>query len=131
MLRWTSDLNRLYRSTPALHVLDFDPRGFQWIDCSDALQSTISWLRLGPAGASDSVLVVCNLTSVPRLDFRIGVPVAGFWQELLNSDAEVYGGSGVGNFGGAATTGQPWHGQPDSVSISLPPLACVFFRSPR
>ncbi|HVB39679.1 MAG TPA: 1,4-alpha-glucan branching protein GlgB [Terriglobales bacterium] len=131
MLRWTSDLNRLYRSTPALYVLDFDPRGFQWIDCSDALQSTISWLRLGPSGASDSVLVVCNLTPVPRLDFRVGVPVAGFWQELLNSDAEVYGGSGVGNFGGVATTGQPWHGQPDSVSISLPPLACVFFRSPR
>ncbi len=127
VLRWIADLNAAYRACPALHQLDFDPRGFHWVDCNDALQSTASWLRL--AAGEDRVLVVCNFTPIPRLAYQVGVPRGGFWRELLNSDAAEYGGSGVGNLGGAWSTGQPWHGQSDSLRIQLPPLSCLFFRS--
>ncbi|MGH9487759.1 MAG: 1,4-alpha-glucan branching protein GlgB [Terriglobales bacterium] len=125
--RWVADLNRAYREQAALHDLDFDGRGFAWVDCNDALQSTLSWLRFG--AGEEAVLVVCNFTPVPRLDYRVGVPRSGLWREILNSDAGVYAGSGIGNLGGAWTTGEPHHGLPDSLRLQLPPLACVFFRS--
>ena len=125
MLRWISDLNRLYRERPALHRHDFDPQGFEWVDCNDAQQSTLTWLRND--GQGDRVLIACNFTPVPRLGYQVGVPSAGFWRELLNSDAKIYGGSGRGNLGGVQTSGIPWHGQPDSITIQLPPLACVMF----
>ena len=127
VLRWIADLNQVYRSTPALHQRDFDPDGFRWVDCNDAAQSTLSWLRF--ASGRGIVLVVCNFTPVPRYDFEVGVPRSGAWHELLNSDATPYGGSGVGNLGGAMATGTPHHGLPDSLRINLPPLGCVFFGS--
>ena len=125
VLRWIADLNRAYRELPALHQREFDPEGFRWVDCNDSLQSTLSWLRLAPN--RDAVLVVCNFTPLPRRDYLVGVPCAGYWSEVLNSDAALYGGSGIGNLGGAHSTGRPWHGQPDSLRIHLPPLACLFF----
>ncbi|MGH9483128.1 MAG: alpha amylase C-terminal domain-containing protein, partial [Terriglobales bacterium] len=128
VMRWVADLNHAYRATPALHQRDFAAHGLRWVDCNDALQSTLSWLREGESG--DQVLIVCNFTPVPRLGYRVGAPRSGCWREILNSDALEYGGSGVGNLGGVPSTGQPWHGQPDSLVIALPPLGCVFFRSP-
>jgi 1,4-alpha-glucan branching enzyme len=134
--RWLADLNRLYRDNPAMHELDFDSAGFRWIDCSDADQSVLSFLRLpravdGDPGAERAVLVVCNFTPVPRHDYRVGVPWGGSWREVLNSDAEVYGGSGVGNQGQADAVPMTYHDQPFSLSLSLPPLAVVFFEHAR
>ncbi|GIW53728.1 MAG: hypothetical protein KatS3mg082_0132 [Nitrospiraceae bacterium] len=83
----------------ALHERDFDPAGFEWIDCHDADASVISLLRRGTSG-DELILVVCNFTPVPRVNYRIGAPRGGFWKELLNSDAREYGGSGMGNLGG-------------------------------
>lgn len=125
--RWVSDLNRTYRSVASLHKSDFEPGGFRWVDCNDALQSTLTWLRL--CQDAPAVLVACNFTPVPRRDFQVGVPRGGYWRELLNSDATIYGGGGIGNFGGVHATGLSWHGQADSVRIQLPPLACVFFQA--
>jgi len=134
--RWVADLNRLYRDNPAMHELDFDSAGFRWIDCSDADQSVLSFLRLprtadGDAGAEHAVLVVCNFTPVPRHNYRVGVPWGGSWREVLNSDAEVYGGSGVGNQGEAEAVPMTYHDQPFSLSLALPPLAVVFFECAR
>src|SRR5208283_1574554 len=96
--RWVEQLNRVYREFPALHDLDNDPAGFEWIDCNDNETSTISLLRKGKS-SRDKIVVVCNFTPVPRLGYRLGVPSEGFWRELLNSDATEYGGSGMGNLG--------------------------------
>ncbi|GAB4126869.1 MAG: hypothetical protein Kow001_22400 [Acidobacteriota bacterium] len=125
--RWVGDLNRIYRHEAALHENDFDPAGFEWIDCSDSDQSVISLLRKG--GQGDLVLVVCNFTPVPRFDYRVGVPRGGYWQEVLNSDAPEYGGSGLGNWGGCQAEGQPCHGRPYSLRLTLPPLSAVYFKS--
>ncbi len=125
--RWTQDLNRLYRSDPALHQLDFDPAGFAWVDFSDADNSVISFLRKGRQ-SGDEVLVVCNFTPVPRHNYRVGVPAGGFWKELLNSDSPEYGGSGQGNFGGKEATPVPAHGNYHSLSLTLPPLGIVLFK---
>ncbi|HXR96488.1 MAG TPA: 1,4-alpha-glucan branching protein GlgB [Terriglobales bacterium] len=119
LLQWVRDLNTAYRNTPALHQLDFESRGFQWVDCNDTEQSTLSWLRWGSEG--DCVLIVCNFTPVGRLDFQLGVPRAGHWREILNSDAVDYCGSGQGNLGGV------WSDD-GAITINLPPLGCVFFR---
>ena len=100
--RWVRDLNAAYRAEPALYELDCQPEGFAWIDCSDAVQSTLVYLRRGRA-PGDVVVVACNFTPVPRHGFRVGVPAAGWWHELLNSDAEPYGGSGQGNLGGVSS----------------------------
>jgi len=127
--RWVEDLNQLYRKEPALHVYDCDPAGFEWIDCSDTEQSAISLLRKGP-GPQDAVLVVCNFTPVPRPNYRVGVPFGGFWRELLNSDAKEYGGSGHGNLGGLEAAPFASHGRPHALTLMLPPLAVVFFKSP-
>ena len=125
---WLEDLNRLYRGEPALHASDFDPEGFRWIDANDALQSTLCFLRQSP---SDGSVIVCafNFTPVPRHNYRIGVPRGGFWQEVLNSDAPRYGGSGQGNFGGLEAAPISWHGRPHALNVTLPPLSAVFFKS--
>ncbi len=123
--RWMADLNRFYRSEPALYEQDCSPAGFEWIDCEDAEQSVVSLMRLGRA--SDTiVLAICNFTPVPRYDYRLGVPRDGRWREVLNSDALVYWGSGMGNFGGVTTDPLPFHGRPYSLSLTLPPLGIVF-----
>jgi 1,4-alpha-glucan branching enzyme len=127
LLRWVADLNALYRKKTALHQLDCDPAGFDWIDCNDVENSVFSILRLGRR-EGDMMLAVCNFTPVPRHNYRVGVPVDGFWQELLNSDAADYGGSGVGNYGGVAAEPIPCHDRPFSIELSLPPLSVVFFQ---
>ena len=125
--QWVGDLNRTYAREPALHELDVEPAGMEWIDASDAQQSTLAFIR--HARSSDAmVLVVCNFTPVPRHGFRVGVPQAGAWHEILNSDAEVYAGSGQGNLGGVVATQVAMHGRPWSLSLTLPPLGVVFFK---
>jgi len=91
--------HRLYRSEPALHLLDTNSAGFEWVDCNDNLTSTISLLRKSET-PKDTILVVCNFTPITRVAYRVGVPEGGYWRELLNSDAHAYGGTGVGNLGG-------------------------------
>ena len=125
--RFVRDLNTLYRGEAALHQFDGDGAGFEWVDCNDAAQSVLSFLRKGPAEA-DVVLVVCNFTPVPRRDYRVGVPFAGRWGERLNSDARLYGGSGQGNLGEVVTAPVPWHGRPASLDITLPPLSLVILK---
>jgi 1,4-alpha-glucan branching enzyme len=121
--RLTRDLNRLYADLPALHELDFFHEGFSWVDCHDADQSIISWLRLARDGSF--VVVVLNLTPVPRQGYRIGVPEAGEYRELLNSDSHHYGGSDLGNAGNLQATAEPWMGRPASLVMTVPPLAGV------
>ncbi len=126
--RWVQDLNRLYRSEPALHEMDCDPAGFEWIDCDDADSSTVTLIRKGKS-SSTIILVVCNFTPVPRYSYRLGSPRSGFWQEILNSDAGEYGGSNMGNLGGVETVPVPLHGRPYSLTITLPPLSVSFFKN--
>ena len=119
-------MNRFYRREPALHELDCEPRGFEWIDCGDTESSVVSLMRQGKSSPA-IVLAVCNFTPVPRQNYRIGAPRGGFWRETLNSDADIYGGSGMGNAGGADADSTPQHGRPFSLSLTLPPLSVVFF----
>jgi 1,4-alpha-glucan branching enzyme len=128
--RWVRDLNTLYRGEPALHQLDCDRAGFKWVDCCDGESSTVSLLRLGK-DAEDVVLFVFNFTPVPRHEYHVGVPCGGDWDEVLNSDAHLYGGSGQGNFGGVAASEEPCHGRPYRLTITLPPLGLVAFRRRR
>ncbi|MHB8916327.1 MAG: 1,4-alpha-glucan branching protein GlgB [Thiobacillus sp.] len=125
--RLLSDLNRLYRSEAALHAFDFDPRGFRWIDCHDADQSVLSFLRQGQS-AADQVIVLLNFTPVPRTGYRVGVPSAQLWREVLNTDSTFYGGSNVGNAGALLPQPTPWMGFEQSFELTLPPLAAVFFK---
>jgi len=118
------DLNRLYRATPALHVYDTEPRGFDWVDTSDNEASVISFLRWGKEGDAPA-LVVCNFTPVPRENYRVGVPIGGRWIERLNTDSETYGGSGKGNLAGVKADKEPCHGRPFSLDLTLPPLATI------
>jgi 1,4-alpha-glucan branching enzyme len=127
---WVGDLNHFYRNEPCLYELDCEPSGFEWIDCTDAYQSTVSFLRKGKT-TEDLVLAVYNFTPVPRHEYRVGVPRPGFWKEALGSDSEHYGGSGQGNFGGVEASDVPSHGRPYSLSLTLPPLAAVFFTNKR
>lgn len=119
------DLNHYYRHTPALHQLDFVSEGFHWIDCQDADHSVISYVRRATDGSF--VLVVLNFTPVPRIGYRIGVPAAGTYHELFNSDSTYYGGSNVGNLGNIISARIPWMGFANSMTITLPPLAGVIF----
>jgi 1,4-alpha-glucan branching enzyme len=121
-------LNRFYRAEPALHELDCDPSGFEWIDCNDAEGSTVSLMRKGRS-TDAIVLIACNFTPVPRTHYRVGAPRGGFWREVLNSDAVEYNGSGMGNSGGVEASHEGLHGRPFSLTITLPPLAAVFFKS--
>jgi 1,4-alpha-glucan branching enzyme len=122
--RLVSELNRLYRSQEALYRYEFEQRGFEWVDCHDREQSVLSFLRRGEGAP---LLVVFNLTPVPRHDYRIGVPQGGRWRELFNSDASLFGGSGLGNLGGVDAEAHPWMGREYSVSLLLPPLAALVF----
>jgi 1,4-alpha-glucan branching enzyme len=125
--RWLRDLNTAYRAEPALHARDCESSGFEWIDCHDAAQSTLAFLRRG--GEPEQIaLVVCNFTPLPRAHFRVGVPSGGWWREILNGDAALYGGSDVGNLGGVRAKRIPHHGRSHSIEITLPPLALVAFK---
>ncbi len=124
--RLISDLNRLYRTEPALHELDCDPRGFEWVDANDADSSVYSFLRKSRAG--EHILIVLNATPVVREDYRIGVPFGGWWRELLNSDSEYYWGSGQGNAGGVMAEAVPSHGREFSLRLRLPPLGALFLK---
>jgi 1,4-alpha-glucan branching enzyme len=126
--RWVKDLNHLYQTEPALYELDFRKEGFEWVDFRDWEGSIISFLRKGKS-TDDILLVICNFTPVPRHNYRIGVPRGGFWREVLNSDAKIYGGSGHGNFGGVEATPVPSHGKYHSLSLTLPPLGVLFLKS--
>jgi 1,4-alpha-glucan branching enzyme len=121
------DLNHLYASEPALHQLDCDPAGFEWIDAGDWEQSVLTYLRKDNLG--NQVLVACNFTPVVRHNYRVGVPADGFWREFFNSDSAYYGGSGQGNLGGVNATPVAYHGRPWSLVLTLPPLAAVFLKA--
>ena len=128
---YVRDLNHLYTTEAALHEVDFSWEGFQWIDLHDVDQSALSFLRRAKAAdtaAAEAVVVAANFTPVPREGYRVGVPAPGFYRELLNSDAEAYGGSNMGNKGGLPADEIPWQGQPNSILITLPPLAVVYFK---
>ena len=126
--RWLTALNEAYRNEPALHALDCDPHGFEWIDTHDSDRSVISFLRKGPEGR-ELIAVVCNFTPRPRYNYRIGVPRGGVWRELLNSDASEHGGSGHGNLGGVEAAPVPYHGRMHSLNLTLSPLGAVFLKS--
>ncbi|MDQ7004172.1 MAG: 1,4-alpha-glucan branching protein GlgB [Ghiorsea sp.] len=120
------DMNHLYKDEPALHEVDFDEAGFQWIDCNDAEQSVLSFKRKDKQG--NAVIVVLNLTPVPRENYRLGVPQAGLYKEIMNTDAEAYGGSNLGNSGSIEADNQAWMNQQHSIVITLPPLSCVMLK---
>ncbi|MGY1687077.1 1,4-alpha-glucan branching protein GlgB [Geodermatophilus sp. SYSU D00867] len=152
VLQLVTDLNARYRETEALWSLDVDPAGFQWIDANDASGNVITFLRYGrpkvadvptPTEAAESgtdaavvegggqtpgqvLAVVCNFSGAPHHGYRIGLPRGGRWREVLNTDAEGYGGSGVGNYGGVDAVEEPWHGQPFSATVSAPPLGTLW-----
>ncbi len=123
------DLNGLYASLPALHERDHESEGFCWLELYDADQSVLAFLRRG-ARPTDALVCAFNFTPVPRYGYRIGVPFPGRYTEILNTDAEIYGGSNVGNLGGVDSEPRPWGGQPHSVAIALPPLGAVFLQPP-
>jgi 1,4-alpha-glucan branching enzyme len=118
------DLNRLYRELPALHQLDCEPQGFDWIDCNDLEQSVFVWRRLG-RNPGEEVVVVANFTPIIRYGYRIGLSREGAWTERLNTDALEYGGSGVGNLAQVRAQSTPWQGRPCSAALTLPPLAAL------
>ncbi|MGB9698147.1 MAG: 1,4-alpha-glucan branching protein GlgB [Thermodesulfobacteriota bacterium] len=125
--QWVQDLNLFYRGEPALHELDFDPLGFEWIDCNDSDHSVLSYLRKGSA-PQEIILAVANFTPIPRFNYRVGAPRGGFWQEMLNSDAREYGGSGLGNWGGVTAEPFSHHGRPYRLNLTLPPLSIIIFK---
>jgi 1,4-alpha-glucan branching enzyme len=125
--RWMEDLNRVYREEPALYEVDFHYSGFEWIDFQDEASSVISFERRAHEGRS-TVIVVCNFTPVPRIGYRIGVSEPGHYVELLNSDAQIYGGSNMGNGGDIWSQAVPYHGREHSLSLILPPLGALFLK---
>jgi 1,4-alpha-glucan branching enzyme len=120
------DLNQLHREKPALHARDCEPEGFQWIVADDHLHSVFAWVRWGGPGTKP-IAVVSNFTPEQRRNYRIGLPYRGSWKEILNTDAPIYGGSGIGNLGSVTAFGHPSHGFPASAEITVPPLATVYF----
>ena len=127
--RWVEDLNRFYGDHPALYQLDFDSAGFEWLQAQDAENSVLLFLRRARDGRL--LLVALNFTPVPRSNYLVGVPIAGRWRECLNSDAQLYGGSGMGNGGGAATVPVAAHGQFQALNLQLPPLGMLVFEPER
>jgi 1,4-alpha-glucan branching enzyme len=125
--RWVQDLNRFYRREPALYELDFQPEGFEWIDSSDWEKSILSFLRKDRT-SKDPILVVCNFTPVVYSNYKIGVPATGVWEEVLNSDAKEYEGSGQGNLGSIKSDKTPIHGKQQSISLTLPPLSILVLK---
>jgi len=126
--RLIADLNRVYRSEPALYEIDFEPAGFEWMDCHDSEQSVLSFVRRA-RDPRDLVLCVSNFTPVPRAGYRVGVPIPGFYAEIVNTDGAAYGGGNLGNTGGVMSEARPWHGQPHSVVLTLPPLGTLWLRA--
>ncbi len=126
MQRLVRDLNRVYRETPSLHVNDCRPEGFDWIESNDAGAGVYSWVRKGREG-DKPVVAVINMTPLER-SYRLGLPQAGKWREILNTDAEAYGGGNRGNLGGVTTERTPWHGQTQSALVTLPPLSAVYLQ---
>ena len=122
--RLVRDLNRVYAESPPLWELDGDPTGFEWIDANDSTHNTFSFLRRDRSGRP--LVCVVNFSAVPDEDYRIGLPQAGAWREVLNTDAEQYGGSGVGNLGAAYADDVPWHGRPASAVLRVPPLGAIW-----
>ena len=120
------ELNGLYRDIGALHEQDCVPAGFSWIDCNDVDSGIISFLRRG-RDPKRAVVVVCNFSAVPHQNRRVGVPFAGYWREVMNTDATVYGGSGWGNLGGVEAAPVPAHGLRCSMMVTAPPLSVCFF----
>jgi 1,4-alpha-glucan branching enzyme len=125
---WVKDLHRAYRSIPAFYEIDYDWKGFEWIDCNDAPRSILSFLRFGK-NRDETIACICNFTPIPRFHYRIGVPWSGVWQELLNSDSTVYQGNGLGNFGQVEAEEQSAHGRPYSLDLTLPPLSILILQS--
>ena len=126
MQQLVSDMNKLYVENPSLWELDHDHDGFQWIDGGNADQNILSFLRFDAAG--NPIAVVVNFAGHPYHNFRLGLPKPGTWKEIMNTDAEVYGGSGVGNFGGVQTEEHHSHGRPYSAEITVPPLGSVWLK---
>ena len=124
--RWLGDLNGAYRKHRALHIGDCEAAGFQWIVGDDREGSVLAYSRHGDP-TDPAIVVVANFTPVPREGYRIGVPRGGFWREVLNSDAEIYGGAGMGNRGGMAAEAVESHGREQSLVVTAPPLAVVVF----
>ncbi|WP_431912238.1 1,4-alpha-glucan branching protein GlgB [Micromonospora carbonacea] len=124
--RLVGDLNRVYRDTPALWAQDTTPAGFRWIAGDDVAHNTVSFVRIAPDGAT--LVCVANFSALPLEDYRVGLPAAGTWTEVLNTDAHHYGGSGVGNLGEVHAQGVPWHGLPASVALRVPPLGVLWLR---
>jgi 1,4-alpha-glucan branching enzyme len=116
------DLNRVYRTIPALHEMDCEAEGFEWV-CNDPTQSVTAYLRKDKSGGN--ALIVCNFTPIQRSNFLIGVPDPGTWIETLNTDAEIYGGGNRGNLGSADTIPTGEHGYEQSLSLTLPPLSTI------
>jgi 1,4-alpha-glucan branching enzyme len=124
---WVEHLNHMYKNEPALHWFDNDPQGFEWVDCNDAPASVVSLMRKGRS-LEETILVVCNFTPVPRSEYMVGVPCGGYWREILNSDGNAYGGSGMGNLGGTEALSKEVHGRPYALRLTLPPLGALFLK---
>jgi 1,4-alpha-glucan branching enzyme len=127
---YVADLNRIYTSEPALYERDYDHRGFEWIDLHDSDNSILTYLRRA-SDPDEYIVIVCNFTPVARFGYRVGVPEGCVYRELLNSDADVYWGSNLGNAGGFAADPMPWQGRPYSLNLTLPPLSVSFFKPER
>jgi 1,4-alpha-glucan branching enzyme len=127
LMRFLSRLNHLHRSEPALHELDFEGHGFEWIDFRDTDNGVITFIRRARDGA-DYVVCAFNTTPVARYHYRIGVPEHRYYQEIMNTDSELYWGSNLGNAGGVHADARPWHNQPCSIEITMPPLGGVYFK---
>jgi 1,4-alpha-glucan branching enzyme len=127
MQQWVRDLNAVYRQEPGLWQRDFTSDGFEWIDFHDVENTIVSFLRRGE-NPEDELVFVCNFTPVPRVNYRVGVPHAGAYREVLNSDAEVYGGSNVGNGGGVEAEAVEAQGRPYSLCLVLPPLGVLVLK---
>jgi 1,4-alpha-glucan branching enzyme len=125
--KMVDDLNRLYRSEPALHQGDCEPFGFEWVDANNATESVTVFLRKARK-AEGVLLVAINYTPVPRHNYRIGVPVGGTWREVFNSDAPIYWGSGQGNLGEVEASPMPHYQWPSSMVLTLPPLGAVIMK---
>ncbi len=127
MQRWVKDVNAVYKNELALFEDDNSWNGFEWIDCNDSENTVLSFLRKSPS-TGDMIVCVCNFNPVPKYGYKVGVPKAGYWKEILNSDSEAYFGSNIGNLGGVNTKDYSTHARPYTIEIALPPLAAVFFK---
>lgn len=128
MQKWIQDLNHFYQNEPCLYEEDFTQEGFEWVDTHAWEESLISFIRKSP-NQKHQILVICNFTPIPRINYRLGVPQGGYWKELLNSNSEYYGGSDLGNYGGTQAKPIPSHGRPFSLLLTIPPLSTLFFKS--